>query len=223
MYRSSVFPLMAALAAVAVLPASTASAQETPTRIQRPPPAVPGNTSLRGEAEAQRVMRAYAVCVLLRYRSRVEAFLATPPASEEALRVGTRIATGECLHDGELRFKELLFRGGLYEALYERDFRRAPARDVSAAPPIDYAAGGAAADQVALRLFADCTARANPDAARSLILSAVGSGAENAAFAALGEALGGCLVAGERVAFSRPVLRGVIAEALYRLSQAAGQ
>lgn len=214
----------ALLIGAATLPHTAAEAQGTggPSRVQRPAPAAPNSgRPLANEAESQRIMRDFAQCVVQGYRSWVDRFLATAPGSPEAQRLAQRVAFNDCLLIGELRFQEPLLRGGMYEALYQRDYGRVEGPNVSTAPAINYDVRGATRDQVVLRRFADCVARENPAASRALVLSPVGQPSENAAFAALGETLSVCLVPGERAAFSRPILRGIIAEALYRLSQAA--
>lgn len=220
MMRSAI---LIVLAAAAVAPAF---AQE-PTRIRGAgSPAEPSFHRRDQEAEAQRVMNDYARCVLIRRSSLAMRFLQTPPRSREAARAGSRAATNVCLGRGELSFHAPLFRGSLFEALYDREFGRRGAEDLGAVPPIDYAAdhpdreSDIARQQTSLRQFADCAVRADPAAAHSLIASEVTSEAESRAFAALGPELNGCLPQGIELRFSRPVLRGLIAETLYRLSAA---
>jgi hypothetical protein len=181
--------------------------------------------SRQSEAESQRVMNAYARCVLVRSRRAVLRFLAAPPGSPEARRLGGRIATSDCLSGGMLVFQSHLFRGALFEALYMADFRGRAAADFAAAPRIAYAVDSAPAStlqagMLTLHEFADCVVRAAPAQARALILSDVTTREEVQAFRSLGATFNSCLVRGAEVRFSRPVLRGLIAESLYRLTAA---
>jgi hypothetical protein len=178
------------------------------------------------EQISQRTMNKYAGCLLRTFRKRALAFLRLPPASYEAMLAARKLATGWCLREGALSFRFQLLRGGLYEALYEEQFERAGAAGLTAVPPVDYSGGNPTplsdetAFAIALVQFADCVVRANPTASRALILSKVTSDEEKAAFASLTPHLGGCLVSGTQLKFSRPMLRGFVAEALYRLSAA---
>lgn len=199
-----------------------------PSRIEprgRPARANPARSE---EAEAQRVMLTYAACIVRRRRDGVVRFLAEPSGTDESRRLGDRIAIDDCLVDGELRFNASLFRGALYEALYKKDYSARPLpASFAGVPPIRYSAKdpatltGRARSWLALNEFADCVVRATPGAVRALIASEVTSAAEAAAFRQVQPALGGCLTSGVELSFSRPVLRGLIAESLYRLTAAA--
>lgn len=181
------------------------------------------------EAEAQRVMADYATCLAMRNRPGVLTYLATDEGSEEADRRAGRVAIDECLYDSELRFPQQLLRGALYGALYKIDYARGglvPAR-FAELPPITYTSRDPATlapaerNWVALSFFADCVVRAVPAQAQALIAADVGSPAERSAFAGVQPALGACLTDGVELTFSRPVLRGLIAQSLYRLTVSA--
>jgi hypothetical protein len=76
---------------------------------------------------------------------------------------------------------------------------------------------GNGAVSLALRRFGDCIVRAEPDAARDLIVSAPQSSAEESAIAALTPALGPCLAAGQQLRIDRGDLRLVVGEPIYHL------
>lgn len=218
--------VLCALAIAACLPAP-AVAQDA-TRIPDPA-AVPREVGKERQArEAQRVMNEYGACVVKTARRRAEAAVREFPGTNRAGETMLDLATSDCLMHGELRFKPRLLRATLFEALYEADFKVRPA-DISAVSQIDYFVGAAdpsdekVREQVALRQFADCVARANPKGARDLILSKVGEKPEQVAFNELMPVFGQCLRQGIELEFSRPVLRGLVAETMYRLSQAAAQ
>jgi hypothetical protein len=72
-----------------------------------------------------------------------------------------------------------------------------------------------------LQRFGDCVVSANPADARALVLATAATQAERAAIARLGPALGGCVAPKNQVRFSRAVLQGVLAEALYKRAAAS--
>jgi hypothetical protein len=76
-------------------------------------------------------------------------------------------------------------------------------------PPLD----------AALVRFGECVARAAPADTHRLITAAPGSSEESAAIGVLSPRLSPCMQQGLRVTFSAPMLRGVVAEALYKLSR----
>jgi hypothetical protein len=214
--------MAAALALALIAPAE----QQGGTRVQTPNAPGPSADSLESGPVARRVMAAFARCILSRSRRDAEQFLGALPRSVDADRLASRIVTHECVGSGRLQFSSSLFRGALYEVLYLADFaRRHPA--LADAPVVTYTSADPATltdhqrGWLALARFGDCVVRALPAQARALVVSEVDSDSEQRAFAALMPALGGCLVQGSQLSFSRPMLRGVIAESLYRLSIAA--
>jgi hypothetical protein len=171
-------------------------------------------------------MNDYGACVVKNARRRVEAALKIFPGTKESYDAMLKLATSECIMHGTLRFKVELLRGSLFDALYDADFKSVPVNVISA-PQIDYFASAPDSSseevrqQVGLRQFADCIVRTNPTSTRSLVTSEVGSGTERVAFEQLMPAASQCLTKGAEVRFSRPMLRGLVAETIYRLSQAA--
>jgi hypothetical protein len=212
------FAFVAGLAAFVVLPA-TADGQETGSRIGPTPASIPGGRQT--QAGARRWMDSFAACVVKRTPHKIEAYLGTSPGSEQASVLGRRLATDECISTGEAQFDDSVLRWAIYEQLYRKQYAKSGPTDFSMTPAIDYAAGGSKADSgqsVALRQFADCVSRASPVQARSLTLSPIGSSVEQAAFTAIMPRLEACLPKTVTLKFSKSVLRGLIAETLYRLS-----
>ena len=68
--------------------------------------------------------------------------------------------------------------------------------------------------------FGECVVRSNPLGARELLRTEPETAAESAAFGSLSGALGDCLAAGEKLTFSKQVLRGTVAINYYRLAKA---
>ncbi|HEV7340110.1 MAG TPA: hypothetical protein VGN68_00600 [Sphingopyxis sp.] len=159
----------------------------------------------------------------------IELYLKTAAGSKAAHKRANSLSVDDCLSTGEMRFNEFLFRGGVYDVLYQKDYRKVGPLDFAATPDVDYAAVGADAletpspSHVALIQVADCTVRKAPEEARNLILSGVASKSEGVAFASIVPSMEGCLSQGSQLKFSKSVLRGVIGEALYRLSVRASQ
>lgn len=213
--------------AAAALP-SVAPAQETGSLIKRYKPATIEENGLTGEQRAQVTMNAYAACLVERDRGDTEEFVATEPGSEQETKVGRNISDEDCLSTGELSFRASLLRGGIYEALYRTDFKQA-ADGVPARVRLQYAPRPVGElnpnerQYVALRQFADCATRANPDGVRAVLLSRVASHQEREAFTRINPSLGGCVTQGVKLTFSYPTLRGLLAETLYRLSKAEPQ
>ena len=75
--------------------------------------------------------------------------------------------------------------------------------------------------QQGLLWFADCIVKRDRPAANDVIVRQVGSRAQDEAYARLMPDLGPCLPQGQQVKFSKPILEGVLAEALYRAPAAA--
>jgi hypothetical protein len=166
-----------------------------------------------------------------RLRSQAERFLRLIPGSQAFRDAGLRIATPECMPRSfvrtQLRFDTNVFRETLYSALYQRDFGRSPPPDVRQAPALTLAsefdgdAAGIPATVTFERMVGDCVARADPTGVHHLLTTRISNDAEREALNQVVPQLAGCVRAGQRIAFSRSVLRGMLAEALYKLRQPA--
>lgn len=219
---------IALLSAVILALAVTGSAhaqRDSSTRLGPKPAEISG--ARNDEDRARQTMYAYAECVFRLSRKGVEKYLGTFPGSDAGRKIITRLATSDCLGSGELRFNDLLFRGGIYDLLYKTDFREAGPLSFADTPPVDYSTGEDRASNstslhdVAFREIADCTVRSGPAEARALVMTKVTTKAENKAFSAVVPHMSGCLNQNVTFKFSRAIFRGVISEALYRLSAAS--
>jgi hypothetical protein len=176
-----------------------------------------GSKAQRGNV----VMREFARCTIDRMPGKVATLLAMPlgPEYDKVMR---QVVTDECLSTGEIRFKPILLRGALFTELWQRRMLAEskgkawapslPAYDLSA--PIGDA--DAETKQQGLLWFADCIVKRDRPAANDVIVHQVGSKAQDEAYARLMPNLGPCLPQGQQVKFSKPILEGVLAEALYR-------
>lgn len=126
----------------------------------------------------------------------------------------------------QLRFKLNLVRSALFELLWTKEF--AKARDVESfadVGPVAYAkvaepASPLGAAYALSMTIGDCVVRAAPAGARTLLAAPIGSNAERAAMKSIIPVLGSCTPAGQNMTLSYSIVRGMIAEPLYRLSKA---
>ncbi|TPE61026.1 hypothetical protein FJQ54_08975 [Sandaracinobacter neustonicus] len=207
----------------AMLLSGVAHAQDTGSLIRRAPAQIPTGSGSDAE-RARRATAAFAECLVDRSRGRVEKYLASFPGTAEARDIGRKLADSDCLSSGGLKFQEQVMRALFYQILYNKTFRDKELPDFSTVPPLDYSAGapvGVASNEIALRNFADCVTRANPSDARTLTLSNTASDGEKRAFDAMMPSFSACLPQDRTIEFSKTILKGLVAETLYRLSTAA--
>lgn len=218
--------LRLALAGLIACGPVAASAQDTGTRVNRYPKAYESNDiALSDRDRSRQTMLDYARCLIRSNGVRVRAFVADFPETLKYQQRAKQMSTDACIGDGILGFNPGILRASLYTALYIDGFGRAAGP--LAGEPIDYrhdAAGqdaDAANRYVVMRRFAECVVRADPAAARETVVAPIGSGREDAAYAALAPHLGPCLPQGSNIRFGRTALSGLLAEVLYRLSTTA--
>jgi hypothetical protein len=217
--------LIACCFATAAVAQSTGQSGETGTLIRRAPAQIDG----RSPDAARRTMRDFGQCVVQRQPGVVRQVLAIPTSNEEYSSRLWGLATRDCISDGTLTIPLALMRSSLFEAVFIRDYGREPARDVSAVPALDIAAGypedkdETARSTLALAAFGMCVARASTQSSVDLMHSGIGSSSEGEIFARLNPVFAGCIPNGVTFRFSRSVLRGAIAEGLVRLYDSMGR
>jgi hypothetical protein len=217
----------AAGCALAALAAALCSAVTAATPAHDGASIVP-DRERKDNQRAQRIMAGWAECAATPWRSDLTGFLNAFPRSPASHAAAHRLTSSYCLETdfATLRFDEDLLRGALFNILYRRNFAAGPAPDIRSAAPIDYTVGSITAESrgaawhITRWNYADCVVRAAPDRARALILSEVAGAGETEAFRALRPELVSCMPTGAAWRFTRPILRGLIAETLYRLSAA---
>ena len=217
-----VFQFVAGAMAAAAIGAPVA-AQETGTLIQRRAAQID-----EGNPNAARLtMEAFGACVVSRSKGRVEKFIdmrVDEPAYRDYLKVLFDRSEDQCLSQGRLSFYDIHFRGALFQALYAQEFRNS-APDLTSAPGSGYrqlypeTLSDKARSAVALEQFGECVARADAPNVRALLRALAGSSQESALFATLNPRFGSCIPQGEKLAFSKIVLKGALAEGIYRLSK----
>ena len=184
-----------------------------------PAPADRPNRKMSDSDRARHMTNDFATCVVKSWPRQVErAVVLTPALSYKAL---AKLATSECLVSGQLFIPNQLMRGAAYRALYIRDYRKqVPSPSVSV---VDYArttdSDSYSQELGRLNSFGSCVARANPNAAHSLVLANAATSDEASAIDALRQNLADCLPGGTSVKFTKSVLQGLLAEVLYREAQ----
>lgn len=213
-----------AMSSVPTFPAAAAPREaETGTRIPTPTPVtISDRTGLSDADRARIALVAFGECTVAR-SPKLAQELVTTPADEAAVdKVLARMATPDCLREGEMRMSGMLMRGAVFVGLYRSAYGRA--RPAISNEPTDFSkevsnvAKPSARQHMILREFGDCIVRAAPEQSRALLLAVPASKAEQAAFGEIVPKLGPCLVAGNNVTFSKITLTGVVGEALYRLA-----
>ena len=202
------------------------SSPETGSLIKRRAAQVNGTT----KTDARRTTREFGVCVLRRFPKYGERVALEPVHTDEYDKLLKRMLIDDCLSGGsaaELSFPLNVARSAVIEALYVEEFGRSGPTEFSQVPPIDYLAGypenlpGNARNTIALARFGDCVSRKDPVNARALAVSNPGSPEEIQRLRFLGPSFNGCVIQGEKLTFSRSVIRGAVSEGLFRLSWAS--
>lgn len=209
--------------APAVAQSQPGASSETGTLINTRPASVNG----RGKVAARQTSRQFATCAVRMHRATVEQLLRTPMVDPDYRRLLNRAVTDDCMGPGELRMTIALMRSALFESMYLARYSRRSLDSFNDIPAIDYRGGYGAdmtpeiANVIQLGQFGYCVVRADPVATRAMVLSLPGSGNEDSALKALMPKLSRCVPKTLQISFSRSVLRGAVAEGLYRLTAAS--
>ena len=203
--------------------ATPLSAQWTGTRLGPKPASAPDGNISKDDI-ARTTMRSYAHCVINFNRPRVIAYLETIPGSPEAHKISNSLAIDKCLVSDELRFNEKLFRWTVYDDLYNTSYRNFDVTKILTVPETDFASlanaiGSTGSEAIAVWQLGECSVRAAPNEAATLVKSAIGSKIESAAINAIVPHVGGCVDKDSQIKFSKLVLRGIMAEALYKMAK----
>jgi hypothetical protein len=183
--------------------------------------------------QSLQALQTFADCIVARknLETDVRSFLRMPADSEGQGKAGRTIAKSDCMTNivpanatkAEMKMPSPVLRSAIIEALYRRQFADAPT-NFSALPPINVDSefdGPASPRDQYLRKIGDCIARRAGPQAQELLLASSGSPAEAAALRKVMPDVGPCVPEGNELSFSKPILRGVIAEAMLKLSAAA--
>jgi len=180
---------------------------------------------------ARRTMEAFSACIASRQNGRVTAMSRLRIDSDQYQRMLRNLYDNSddvCLSgSGQLGFSFNLLRGGIFQALYAREFRGGGPTDFSAVTTTGYRElytdeiSPEVRSALALEQFGECVSRADAAGVQTLLRQIPGSAGERAAIQALAPRFAACIPNGETIRFSPSVLKGAVAEGIYRLSVAA--
>lgn len=162
-----------------------------------------------------------AACLVGRDAEAATELLAAAPAStdERRLAQSTLRSAQRCIRQrAPIVTSATMFRGAVAEALYEVQFASPQASRTPAAavrPSQVDASAGSLATAVSL---AECATAGQPEAVRNMLATDVASPAEMSALQGLTPVLSRCVAAGTSLNADRMMLRGLLAESLYRWS-----
>lgn len=191
--------------------------------------------------ESTRMMLQFAECTarIRKYKPDIDRFLRLSPNDPEFGKMGGTFAKDRCVPPAvgtvTMKFDPILFRYGLFEARYRIEFGKSQPPSMIGLPPLDLDSefdlpitpdlrGTAALPPliVFLRQLGDCAMRYKTAEAHAFVLAKPYSDEEGVALQGLMPALGECMPEGQTLKFSRPMLRGTIAEALYKAATYTG-
>ena len=176
--------------------------------------------------ESIRAMFTQGYCAVRHHPASASKLLATPPGSKEEAKVIRSLGLEHCLPVGlglpYLDLDRQLLRGVIAEAVLDESRKKKGKIDPAAAPfgNLSPDAIGALDEKGQASLagldFAQCLVAASPDGVKKLLNTNPTWGTQDKAIQQLQPYLGPCLPKGAEVAFSKLVLRGLLAEAAYR-------
>ena len=191
---------------------------------------IPDDLHVSNVDRSRLVMSQFARCAVARNPAGVQRALRLPFGDSYEHAV-SKLATEECLDSGMMKFKATLFRGALFAELYRsRDY--AQKHDQPWKVSFDKISfdqeqlakpGQEAAQWRLLMIFGNCVVGHDEANARTAIMQPTASALEEAALRALGPSFNACLPVGTTLTFSKPIIEGVLAEVLYRGTEAAVQ
>jgi hypothetical protein len=184
-----------------------------------------------GPAYARSILLKFGQCIYSRRTGVAERFLVLAVDTQEYTSLQRSLFTtlaDSCLEgDGELQFTDDLLRGALFEAAYRRKFGKKGPTNFALSPKTGQLEAYVqplsddARRQILLQDMGECVVRTDPKTVKLLILSSPESARENESVRTVTAKISPCLSNGQKAGFSRPSLRAILAEALYRLSVTA--
>ena len=188
---------------------------------------IDGRVALDQKA-AERAMLDFAKCVVSSKKREAKAleFLKIPDGDPMQEKLGKAISVSGCAMPGsQMRFSGDLFSRAIYTALYGKYYQKTEPENLVFETIDNYQSEFVTTgtplqpSQIAFRTFADCTVKSDAAAAHRFALSDIKSKAEIAALPLVMEAMQNCLSQGSQLRFSRTVLKGLVAESLYKARQ----
>lgn len=185
-----------------------------------------------GPYAAQLVLQQFAMCLVTRRMGSTEQALALPldtPGYDKGIQRLFASVGDACLEgSGDLQFPASLLRGSLFEALYRRKFGPSGVDNFPGNFETGYAASFATPlspevrQHITLQQFSECVIKSDAANVRRLVLSSPGSSSEEASIVTLSSGFSSCFPAGTSLKMTKPSLRAMMAEALYRMNVLIG-
>ncbi|MBV9884755.1 MAG: hypothetical protein JO276_17230 [Sphingomonadaceae bacterium] len=169
---------------------------------------------------------AAASCLIGHNAAAADRLFATAPFSPAERQIAVRLLSDmqRCTHHAPMSTSAALIRGALAEAALEARFAAPqaahdPAVDSAPLFRADQATAiGDAASFAPAYALAECTSRQHPELVRALLATEPASAEAGTAFNALNPAFIACVTPGARLNVDGRMLRGLLAETLYRWS-----
>jgi hypothetical protein len=178
------------------------------------------------DVEARRALYGHAYCAVRNDLQDAKKLFTMPPGSREEAKILHSLGAQNCgliVYGGPaLEADRQLMRGIIAEAVYDQSVKKKGRVDPAMAPfgnlSTDAIAALDAKGQAALAGldFAQCVVAAAPEGAKALLNSNSVTGEQERVLAQLQPHFAPCLPNGAQFTFSKPMLRGLIAEAAYR-------
>jgi hypothetical protein len=209
----------------ALMMGSVASAQETGSLITRKPAQIDS----RSKDAARQTLEVFATCIVERQAGRAAKLADMRVDTPEYLKQlnGLSDFYDDCISSGRFEYGYSLLRGAIFQALYRREFKLNgpltfdPMLDSAYAKIYPEPYSPEAQSSIAQVKFGECVSRADAANVRGFISAPPGSALETSSVQALAPKLGPCIAQGNQIKFNKTVLKGMLAEGIYRLSMAS--
>jgi hypothetical protein len=180
------------------------------------------------------LMAEYVKCVADAKQSMVQKYLSTVPDSENSKKAYKPLIVSQCFNRqsfnlSELRFEDTLFRASFFDYLYRKNQAASKKFDFSTLPPAEYSSeyDGKTANlpgvTVVQRKFGDCVVRQAGQEVDTLLSVDIWAPEEKIRISSISSTMGTCLPDGAELKFSRTLLRGTLAESMYKFQQRLSQ
>lgn len=190
---------------------------ETGSRIAPLRAKIPAESQLSKFDQGRLVMAQFAGCLLNRMAGKIGEALTQVGDKQVNFALLETVNHSDCLSSGQIRFQVPVVRDALFVELFRR---RDGGSTAFKLPAYDLSEISARPDMGAVHLwmidFASCVVERDRSASRLFVLAPVASAAERTAFEGLKPSLGPCVTAGDEIDLNFAVIKGALAEILYR-------
>lgn len=185
-------------------------------------------SSVKSGLDGRRAMDEIAHCIVQANPKQLSKYLGMAPSGRVYETLSGQIVPESCRYlDKRFVVSDLLLRTALFDRFYRIQFKSFEANKTIALPTIDYWRGAEvstlAQTHAAALQFADCVIRADPHLSHELLSTEIDTASETIAFKKVIPLLGPCLTSGAKFEISKSILRGFIAESLYKIRTAAAE